>query len=213
MSPEAVRLRLLRAGFCPTPCAGNISGTQGLETQHEPTPADFEWWSRTAPSATNTGVLTRTTPAFDIDILDPKAAEAVEGLARERFEERGFVLVRFGNAPKRAIPFRTEAPFPKIVAQLVAVDGATARLELLADGQQFVAHGVHPDTGRPYFVGARRRAGRDRARGAALYRRRGGQALVRRRRQAPGGPVRLSRPSKNKQRPGNGAGEPARASR
>jgi hypothetical protein len=42
-------------------------------------------------------VLTRTSPAFDIDILDPEAAEAVERLARERFEESGVFPVRFGN--------------------------------------------------------------------------------------------------------------------
>ena len=40
---------------------------------------------------------------------------AVEELARERFEERGYVLVRIGKAPKRAVLLRTDTPFPKIV--------------------------------------------------------------------------------------------------
>ena len=111
---------------------------------------EIEWWSRTSPAATNTGILTRLTPTLDIDILDPEAATAIEDLVRDRFEERGRVLVRFGRSPKRCIPFRTNTPFRKIVVNLVAPDGAGEKLELLADGQQFVAHGIHPDTGKPY---------------------------------------------------------------
>jgi hypothetical protein len=45
---------------------------------------------------------------------------------------------------------RAVTPFPKIVANLVAPDGSTEKIELLADGQQFVAAGIHPDTGQPY---------------------------------------------------------------
>ena len=54
-----------------------------------------------------TGLLTRLMPALDVDIYNPEAAKAVEELVRKRFEGRGNVLVRIGNAPKFAIPFRT----------------------------------------------------------------------------------------------------------
>ena len=61
------------------------------------------------------------------------------------------MLVRFGAPPKRAIPFRTNTPFAKIVAKLVAPDGSDGqRLELMCDGQQVVVDGIHPDTHRPY---------------------------------------------------------------
>ena len=56
----------------------------------------------------STGLITRLMPALDVDIYNPEAAKAVEELVRERFEGRGKVLVRIGNVPKFAIPFRTE---------------------------------------------------------------------------------------------------------
>jgi hypothetical protein len=96
-------------------------------------------------------------PAFDLDILDQDAVVAIEDLVRERFEERGWILVRIGKAPKRAILFRTNTPFRKITAPLIAPNGSNEqKLELLADGQQLVVDGTHPDTGKPYawFGGA-----------------------------------------------------------
>jgi 8-oxo-dGTP pyrophosphatase MutT (NUDIX family) len=97
--------------------------------------------------ASNTGALTRLMPTLDIDILNPEAAEA---LARERFEERGFVLVRIGKPPKRAIPFRTDEPFDKITGNVIAPNGDQQKIEFLCDGQQVVVDGIHPETGKPY---------------------------------------------------------------
>ena len=108
-------------------------------------------WERNFPRASNTGILTKYTPVLDADILDEAAAIAVEDLVRERFEERGYILPRIGKPPKRAIPFRTLSPFSKITANLIATDGSTGeKIEFLCDGQQFVAAGIHPDTGKPY---------------------------------------------------------------
>lgn len=74
-------------------------------------------------------------PTFDIDVLNPEASEAVEVLVRERFEERGHILVRIGLAPKRAIPFRTDKPFDKIEVNFIAPDGSAGqKFELLSDG-------------------------------------------------------------------------------
>ena len=92
--------------------------------------------------------MTRLAPALDVDILDPDAAEAVERLARDRFEEVGFILVRFGRWPKRAILFRTDAPFPKITVKFDSAAGE--RLEFMGDGQQVVCFGDHPDTRQAY---------------------------------------------------------------
>jgi hypothetical protein len=53
--------------------------------------------------------------------------------------------------PKRAIPFRTVDPFVKITANLIAANGSTGeKIEFMCDGQQIVAAGIHPDTGKPY---------------------------------------------------------------
>ena len=90
-------------------------------------------------------------PALDTDITNEAAAVAVEGLVRERFEDRGYVLTRIGKSPKRANIFRTNAPFAKITAGLIAPNGdKTQRIELLCDGQQLALFGEHPDTHRPY---------------------------------------------------------------
>ena len=80
-------------------------------------------WSRHWPDASNTGVLTKHAPALDLDILNEEAARACEDLVRERFEEHGAVLVRIGRPPKRAILFRTEVPFSKILGPVTAPNG------------------------------------------------------------------------------------------
>jgi RecA-family ATPase len=153
---EDTRLKLLSNGYAPTPCAGKRPVLDAWQKLLEPTALEVERWPRTAPAATNTGILTRPTPTLDIDILNDEAAAAVEALVRERFEERGFVLARFGRPPKRAIPFRTDNPFPKILVNIVAPGVAPddkekwEKLELLADGQQFVAYGIHPLTHKEY---------------------------------------------------------------
>ena len=96
-------------------------------------------------------ILTRLTPTIDLDLLKEPAAVAAEKLIRERFDGLGCVLTRIGRAPKRAILFRTEAPFKKLTTNFLVPPGAgSEKIEFLADGQQIVAHGVHPDTQGPY---------------------------------------------------------------
>jgi hypothetical protein len=85
---------------------------------------------------------------------DPDAAGAIERLVREHFEEKGEILPRFGQAPKRSILFRTDAPFKKI--KIVFGEPGTPerdceKLEFMCDGQQLVIDGIHPGTGRPYL--------------------------------------------------------------
>ena len=62
-------------------------------------------------------------------------------------------LVRIGRAPKTLLGFRCEKdPFRKLsTGTFVMPDGSEAKVEILADGQQFVADGIHPDTGQPYL--------------------------------------------------------------
>jgi hypothetical protein len=110
----------------------------------------LEIWGKSWPNASNTGILTRLTPALDADILNEDAAKAVEDLVRERFEERGYILVRIGLPPKRAILFRTLDTFDKIVINFTETRGKPEKIELLCNGQQLVADGIHPDTGKPY---------------------------------------------------------------
>jgi hypothetical protein len=58
--------------------------------------------------------------------------------------------VRIGQPPKRAIIFRTNTPFIKLIVNLTAPNGSEEKLELLGDGQQLVIEGIHPETRKPY---------------------------------------------------------------
>jgi len=147
-TPTALRLKLLANGYAPLPIEGKRPPLKDWQKKTATNVAEIEFWEKVYPLATNTGMLTQFTPTLDIDITNP---EAVEALARERFEERGFVLVRTGQAPKRAILLRTDTPFKKITGTVVAPKGDTdQKIELLATGQQVVVFGTHPKTGKSY---------------------------------------------------------------
>jgi hypothetical protein len=149
--PTEVRRQLRRRGYDPIPVNGKAPTAKGWQQKRDVNDAEIDLWQRIWPDATNTGVLCRLTPVLDIDILSPDAAQAAEDYLREWYEDRGYVLVRIGRSPKRAIPFRTDAPFTKITVNLIAANGAAGqKLEFLGDGQQCVVDGVHPDTNKPY---------------------------------------------------------------
>ena len=146
-----VRQALVDHGYVPIPVIGKEPPFKSWQKVENVSRAMLEAWGRNWPRASNTGILTKFTPTLDVDILNEPAAIAIEDLVRERFEERGYILPRIGKAPKRAIPFRTTDPFAKITANLIAADGSTGeKIEFLCDGQQVVAAGIHPDTGKPY---------------------------------------------------------------
>jgi len=155
-----VRLRLVRAGFTPLPLYGKTpptygknntrKGLTGWQNLQGVTLEQVEMWTRTWPDAINTGILTRSMPTLDIDILNEEAARAAEDYVRELYEEHGYFLTRIGLPPKRALPFRTDEPFEKIVVNLVAPNGKPEKIEFLADGQQVACFGIHPDTKAPY---------------------------------------------------------------
>jgi hypothetical protein len=153
MLPDGItehRLALRTADFDPLPIDNKQCYLLGWSGKTAVSDAEIRSW-KTLPASRNTGLLCKHTPALDIDILNPDAADAVEALVRERLSEgRDRVLIRTGLPPKRLIPFRTDKPFSKITAKLTAADGASQKLEWLASGQQFVAFGIHPDTGQPY---------------------------------------------------------------
>jgi hypothetical protein len=159
----ALRCKLRAAGYSPIPLYGKEPPIYGKKKKNNAHGALAGWqnlfdssteqiamWATTWPDAGNTGILTKFCPAIDIDILEQDAAEAVEELARDRFGEAGHFLVRIGLPPKRAIVLRTDEPFEKITTTFIAPGGSEQRIEIMADGQQLAAFGIHPDTRRPY---------------------------------------------------------------
>jgi hypothetical protein len=149
MTPTEVRLGLFRNGYHPLPLNFKNPIRSGWQNGFDLNEGEIELWATSWPNAANTGILTRHTPVLDIDILVKEAAEAAEALVAEQTKSDS-VLVRIGLPPKRAIPFRTDAPFAKINVPLIAPNGEEHKIEFLGDGQQAVVDGVHPDTHAPY---------------------------------------------------------------
>jgi Bifunctional DNA primase/polymerase, N-terminal len=149
----SLRLQLRAAGFFPIPLSGkNPSPMEGWQTKRNTNADEIKLWAKLYEYNSNTGILAENCPGLDIDILDEDAAEAMEVLAREHFEEGGIITTRIGNWPKRLIPLRTSEPFRKLVRSFLAPDGSKHKIEILGEGQQWVALGDHPDTKAPYMV-------------------------------------------------------------
>ena len=86
------------------------------------------------------GVAAGKVIGIDIDVLQSKeVAEKIEGLAKRMLGDTP--AVRIGHAPKRLLVYRAVQPFGGF---------KYPPIEVLGVGQQFIAYGIHPDTGKPY---------------------------------------------------------------
>lgn len=113
-------------------------------------------WAKTKPKS-GIGINTTYNPAVDIDTLDEEAAEYMISYIEENF---GFAPIRIGRPPKALMMFKTTEAFTKVKScQWVDPDAplnakgkpVLQAVEVLADGEQFVAFGIHPGTKKPYF--------------------------------------------------------------
>lgn len=94
------------------------------------------------------GILTKNTPAVDIDVYDKYGAKHMMAVVENKI---GAGPVRVGRAPKKLILCQTDVPFKKVKSATWEDDfGQRHAVEILGDGQQFVAYGVHPDTRKEY---------------------------------------------------------------
>ena len=152
LDPTDLRIHLREAGFDPISCRGKNPGLMdnwAWQKLENVTAEQIAMWGKSFPDARNTSILTKHSPSCDIDILHPEAAEACEEYVKNNIAD-GVAIVRIGLAPKRAIPFRTDAPFKKIAHTFQGADGSEQKLEFLGDGQQMVCFGVHPETKKEY---------------------------------------------------------------
>jgi hypothetical protein len=96
-----------------------------------------------------TGILTATAPAIDLDIRD---RELVRVLIETADDVLGVAPFRVGAPPKALLMYGTDQPFPKITGRWFALPGedikvegyAGHRIEVLGDGNQFLAFAQHP---------------------------------------------------------------------
>ena len=85
--------------------------------------------------------------AVDVDIYDARIAQQFEEVITE---DLGFAPQRIGQAPKALFVFRCTTPVSKMRTAVFHIKGKDCAVEILAEGQQFVASGIHPDTKRKY---------------------------------------------------------------
>jgi putative DNA primase/helicase len=130
---------------------GQWAGSVGWQ-QHYPTSEEVRWWDHIGA---NVGVLAKHYPAFDIDIEDETLSDAIAGLVRARFGDKLMRRGR-GEGPRQMLVFKASEP-GAITKHRVefSYEGREAQaVELLADGQQWVAGGTHPsgDAYETWFV-------------------------------------------------------------
>lgn len=107
-------------------------------------------WLESGRGDHGVGILARKTPMVDIDCRDDKIVAKMVAFTEKLC---GATLQRVGLAPKTGLLYRADEPFKKVNSKTY-VDPAkpelTHKVEILGDGQQFVAFAIHPDTGEPY---------------------------------------------------------------
>jgi len=148
------RAGLRKGGYSAIATNGKLPAFANWQQMRDADEEHFRGWAIQYPTARNTSILTENVPTFDIDIRHPAAAQACEDTVRDWIDDKGSVLVRFGQPPKRAIPFRANEPFSKISRTFRHPNDKPGdkahRLEFLCNGQQVVVAGIHPDTGKEY---------------------------------------------------------------
>lgn len=141
---------LLDNGYriCPIAPGKKAPGYDGWE-KSKATAGQLDEWLKGGFQWYGVGIITKDTPAIDIDVRDEDVALKMEAWVREHI---GAAPMRIGQAPKRLFLFRTDSPFRKMRStKYIDEWDDLHQIEILAEGQQFVAYAKHPDTGQPFY--------------------------------------------------------------
>ena len=100
------------------------------------------------PDHPGTGIRTDNVIGIDIDIVDVELAKAFADLVEQVLGDSP--LIRRGSKGFLAV-YGVDSTIGKIsIAPVDKEKAKFARVEILGNGQQFVAYGIHPKTGQPY---------------------------------------------------------------
>jgi putative DNA primase/helicase len=145
-----LRSRLRRNGYMPVPVRGKRPTMRDwVQNCQLADDAEIGAWSKRYPDCTNTGLLTGQLLAIDIDVLDERLVKKIENLIPKHLGPTP--LKRVGKAPKSMLFFRTENAFKKRkTPDFIGPDDSKHCVEVLGDGQQCVAFGLHPETQKAY---------------------------------------------------------------
>lgn len=117
-------------------------------------PQDIQrWHAMGAGVGIKTGALGDGTSLvmIDADTKNLELARIIRNAIEKRFGEK--IPVRIGNDPKAGYPVRVDGPFQYTrieFGERTPRGDLADRVEILSDGRQFVAHGIHPGTMKPY---------------------------------------------------------------
>jgi len=143
-----LRVSLIRNGYRITAVDGKRPRIKGWQRANWSID-QVEGYTRTYADHLNTGILTGEVVAIDIDVPHTDTAEKlIERLTA--FAGASSAPCRTGNAPKCLFIFRADASASKMSTAEYIVDGSKCQVEVLGQGQQFVAYGTHPETGKEY---------------------------------------------------------------
>jgi hypothetical protein len=146
----ALRAALWRNGYRPVPIYTKEKRPRGDNWRVEAL-QDPPVWAKRWPEdiALGTGLATGALAGIDVDVLTQAVVDQIVRVVEQLVAPTP--LVRIGLAPKIMLAFRSDKPFRKLsTGTFLMPDGSEAQVEILADGQQFVADGIHPKTGQPY---------------------------------------------------------------
>ena len=160
---DELRIAMHRNGYHPTPVISHdqvvikAGKRPALKQWQKPVTdeAEIAAWSDHGGwrSAANTGLLSGEIVGVDIEVPDTVLAAEVRALVESVLGPTP--LVRFGAAPKSLLVYRLDTPATAVMTkiatpELFLADSTKLQVEVLAQGQQFVAYGTHPDTKQPY---------------------------------------------------------------
>jgi hypothetical protein len=147
--------RLLELGYPIVPLPQGSKGPRHKGWQHLDLNVEtFRKMAANGSADAGAGILAARVPAIDVDILDEDVAEQMSQVLEGIFGTD--LLARVGQAPKFLVPFRTSEPFTKLSSNRYTDGTNDHRIEILGDGQQWVAFHTHPSTGKPYYWGGGR---------------------------------------------------------
>lgn len=134
-----------------TPGRKNSNGTWGSYDwiNYQPDEIDYKRWHNMCAGIglrTGNGLL-----AIDADTSDKTLAKKIKDIVEKHI---GKPPVRVGNFPKAlyVVRTKTQIPYQRVEFGPPAENGTNRkwRVEMLTEGRQFVAHGIHPKTLKPY---------------------------------------------------------------
>jgi hypothetical protein len=137
--------RMLRDnGFVPMPLDGKrpIPKNWSGFWYSPPSDAAYNNWIKNNTTA-NVGICTGEVIALDIDLDDQDAADAAQAAIFSTLGETRFI--RLGRVPRRQLFYRLSYEEAR-----QASSWQLGKIELLANGRQSAAFGIHPDTGIPF---------------------------------------------------------------